>query len=183
MKVVLGAIGACIMPVANVLGLWVTFIFIYAILGINMYAGKFKSCWIEVGEITVDTVFGQKDCIGTVVEEDGGSIVAPVWENFGRQWYNFDNVGIAMVTLFEVASLEGWVDVMNGAMDSTERGQQPQEDYSPAQAIYFISFIAFGTFILIEILVGVFVDSFYQAKGIGLLTEVSEVTFSFLCNH
>ena len=56
-------------------------------------------------------------------------------------------------------------------MDATERGQSPQEDVSPVQAVYFISFIVFGTFILIEILVGVFVDSFYQAKGIGLLTE------------
>ena len=43
------------MQVANVLGLWVTFIFIYAILGINLYAGKFRSCWgTAVSEDTVE---------------------------------------------------------------------------------------------------------------------------------
>lgn len=180
MKLVLSAIATCIMPVANVLGLWLAFLFVYAILGTNLYAGKFRSCWgAEVGEDTVD-VFGRADCVGTLVTEDG-SVIEPTWDNFGGRWYNFDNVGLSMVTLFEVASLEGWVDVMNGAMDATERDQKPEENVSPGQCIFFISFIVFGTFILIELLVGVFVDSFYQAKGIGLLTEEQRKWYD-LCN-
>ena len=181
MKVVLSMIGACVKPVANVLGLWVGFLLVYAILGVNLYAGQFKSCWgVEVGDDTVD-VYGQADCVGSIVLEGEGELLQPTWENFGGEWYNFDNVGKSMVTLFEVASLEGWVDVMNGAMDTTSYGRQPEENFSAEQCIFFISFIVFGTFIIIELLVGVFVDSFYQAKGIGLLTEEQRKWYD-LCN-
>ena len=107
---------------------------------------------------------------GTVVLE-GGSIGEPEWGRFGGIWYHFDNIGIAMVSLFEVASLEGWVDVMNAGMDVTEVDQQPRENASWYMCLYFVTFICLGTFIVINLLVGVFVDSFYQAKGIGLLTD------------
>ena len=186
MRVILTAIGACIRPVANTLVLWFAFQFIYGILGVNLFAGKFLSCF--VGEEGAD-VFGRSDCVGTVVAEDG-AVVAPEWSNFGGQWYNFDHIVIAMVTLFEVASLEGWLDVMYAAMDIVElpvNGSASETilvqrhpfdiakgDVGHPSAIYclyFITFICLGTFIVINLLVGVFVDSFYQAKGIGLLTD------------
>ena len=186
MRVILTAIGACIKPVTNTLVLWFAFQFIYGILGVNLFAGKFVSCFVD-GEDA--DVFGQLDCTGTTVGADG-VVMEPAWENFARQWYNFDHIGIAMVTLFEVASLEGWLDVMYAAMDIKELAvidspdekimiqRQPFDialgDMSHENAVhclYFITFICLGTFVVINLLVGVFVDSFYQAKGIGLLTD------------
>ena len=43
----------------------------------------------------------------------------------GGQWVrmnqNFDHIGNAMMTLFEISTTEGWVDVMYAAMDATGR--------------------------------------------------------------
>ena len=33
---------------------------------------------------------------------------------------NFDNVGRSYVSLFQVATFKGWLDVMNGAIDSRQ---------------------------------------------------------------
>ena len=33
---------------------------------------------------------------------------------------NFDNVGWSYVSLFQVATFKGWLDVMNGAIDSRQ---------------------------------------------------------------
>ena len=174
MRLILGAIGSCMVPVMNTLVLWFAFQFVYGILGVNLFAGKFHSCSVSIaGEaenIAPEHVFGKIDCVGSTVAPDG-AISEPSWAKFGGQWYNFDHIGIAMVSLFEVASLEGWVDVMNAAMDVTHLDQQPAENASWYNCLYFVTFICLGTFIVINLLVGVFVDSFYQAKGIGLLTD------------
>ena len=186
MRVILTAIGRCIKPVTNTLLLWFAFQFIYGILGVNLFAGKFLSCFAAGEDMDV---FGRNDCIGSTVGEDG-AVVQPEWVNFGGIWYNFDHIGIAMVTLFEVASLEGWLDVMYAAMDIRELEvvgypdekiliqRQPFDvnvgdigHPSAVHSLYFITFICLGTFVVINLLVGVFVDSFYQAKGIGLLTD------------
>ena len=52
-----------------------------------------------------------------------------------REWtrstLHFDNVPVALLTLFEIASLELWLDPMYDAMDMPARlGQQPIRDYS-----------------------------------------------------
>lgn len=39
------------------------------------------------------------------------------WKTFD---HNFDNVAVSMVTLFIIASLEGWPDIMVQAVDATE---------------------------------------------------------------
>lgn len=36
---------------------------------------------------------------------------------------NFDNLGVSMLTLFEVSTLEGWVDIMHSCMDATNFDQ------------------------------------------------------------
>ena len=43
---------------------------------------------------------------------------------------NFDNVGEAYFTLFEVASLDAWTDVMYRSMDVVGEDQQPRTDAS-----------------------------------------------------
>jgi len=43
---------------------------------------------------------------------------------------NFDNVGTAMTTLFELSSLEMWPDIMNMGRDVTSVGKHPELDAS-----------------------------------------------------
>ena len=84
-----------------------------------MFAGRLHRCNDE-------TVYGVLDCVGTFTcdeltwgEYAGGSCTEG--ETHARVWgvaiNNFDNVPIGFLTLFEVATLEGWVSVMHRCGD------------------------------------------------------------------
>ena len=60
---------------------------------------------------------------------------------------HWENIGISMLTLFQVATGEAWPDLLAATM-----AQQP---YS---WIYFVIFIVINTFILLNLIVGVIVD-------------------------
>ena len=68
------------------------FFLLFGILGVNQFKGSFYYCTIY----SVDT---RHDCF-----DYGGS-----WVNHD---YNFDNIMNAMVTLFVLATTEGWIDIM-----------------------------------------------------------------------
>ena len=101
MKVVvvtlLNSISAIISVVIVMLIIWLMF----AILGVNLFAGKFQYCSIDKYEHS-----NSEKC-----EIAGGK-----WKTFD---HNFDNFIEAMLTLFVLASLEGWPDIMAQAMDAT----------------------------------------------------------------
>ena len=87
---------------------------------------------------------------------------------------NFDNVLNGMALLFEIATTEGWVDVMYAAIDQRGEGMQPVRDSNPLWAVFFIVFLIFGAFFILELFVGVTIDNFNRIKertGRGLMTE------------
>ena len=55
--------------------------------------------------------------------------------------WNFDTCGRASMTLFEVASLDAWVDVMYRAMDITGETTAPRQDANAGAALFFVLFI------------------------------------------
>ena len=73
----------------------------FAILGVNLFAGKFQYCSIDKYEHSNDI-----SC----------QLVGGKWKTYD---HNFDNFIEAMLTLFVLASLEGWPDVMAQALDAT----------------------------------------------------------------
>ena len=62
------------------------------------------------------------------------------------QW--FGNIGIAMFTLFQIMTLEGWAFITEEVMKT-----------SPWAWVYFISFILIVSYILINLIVGIIVSS------------------------
>lgn len=86
----------------------------------------------------------------------------------GGSWvrynYNFDNIQIAMLTLFGVASLEGWPDVLLAAIDTTKPDEGPKMEYSVEYGFYFILFILVGSFFLMNFFVGVLFLKYNQAQ-------------------
>lgn len=61
---------------------------------------------------------------------------------------NFGNLGVSLMTLFEVVTLEGWVDIYKA---------QPNV---VAATVYFISFILLGTMIVMNLFIGVILNGF-----------------------
>lgn len=97
-----------------------------------------------------------------------GSTWIPTWP------HNFDNIWSGLALLFEMSSTEGWVEVMNAAMDQRGIDMQPVRETNKAWAIFFIFFILICSFFLMELFVGAIVENFSrlrESRGYGLMTE------------
>jgi len=72
---------------------------------------------------------------------------------------HFGNLGRALLTLFQVVTLEGWADIMR---------QQLASPGSPAVSLgaigYFVSFILLGTMIILNLLIGVIMNAMHEAQ-------------------
>uniref|UniRef100_A0AAQ6IKB6 Ion transport domain-containing protein n=1 Tax=Anabas testudineus TaxID=64144 RepID=A0AAQ6IKB6_ANATE len=76
---------------------------------------------------------------------------------------NFDSLLWAMVTVFQVLTLEDWNLVLYNAMATT----------SPWAALYFVAIIIFGKHVLLNVLVGIVVDKFQSKHHSGSTGEDS----------
>lgn len=87
------------------------------------------------------------------------SIVVYIYAIMGYHLFNehdpqhWRSLGISVLTLFNIVTLEGWVDVMNIAMEAY-----------PWAWIYFTSFIVIGTFVVINMFIAIIVNSLDEAK-------------------
>jgi hypothetical protein len=70
----------------------------------------------------------------------------------GGTWMNqalhFDDIFHALESLFVVATLEGWVSVMNTCLDITEAEHAPVTNSSPGAAVFFVLFTLLGGFFI-----------------------------------
>ena len=80
---------------------------------------------------------------------------------------NFNNMANSLLTLFEIKSTEGWVDVMYAAADSTGCYLQPRRDASAWMAPFFVIYIFFSFMFLLNLSVGVIVDKFMDLRQQG----------------
>lgn len=89
----------------------------------------------------------------------------------GADWVNsritFDNVFIAYLALFQVATFKGWLDIMDDAVDSVQISGQPYREVNKYMYLYFVFFILFGSFFTLNLLVGVIIDKFNEQKNKG----------------
>ena len=66
---------------------------------------------------------------------------------------NWRNLGISVLTLFNIITLEGWTEVMSKAMER-----------HPLAWIYFVSFVIIGTFVVINMFVAIIINNLDDAK-------------------
>jgi voltage-gated sodium channel len=69
---------------------------------------------------------------------------------------HFGDLGASLLTLFQVVTLEGWADIMRLQM-ATSPGLGPQ--------IYFISFIVVGGMIILNLFIGVIMNSMQESTA------------------
>lgn len=83
------------------------------------------------------------------------------WQN---QKANFDNIFTASLTLFEMMTTEGWLNVMYAGIDSRGINLEPKENHNPAIALFFIAFMVIGSMLIFNLFVGVVIDNFNKIK-------------------
>ena len=77
---------------------------------------------------------------------------------------NFDNIFAAMLTLFEVSTLELWPDIMYNGVDAVGVDKQPIRDHNPLAALFYVFFIIIGGFFALNLFVGVVIDNFNDIR-------------------
>ena len=66
---------------------------------------------------------------------------------------NWRNLGISLLTLFNIITLEGWTDVMFKAMELNE-----------LYWIYFVSFVVIGTFVVFNLFIAIIINNLDESK-------------------
>ncbi|XP_031630611.1 sodium channel protein para-like [Contarinia nasturtii] len=118
---------------------------IFAIMGVQMFAGKFYQC-VDRNQtrLGIDFVDSRNTCIDKHYE----------WTNSA---VNFDNVIEAYLSLLQVATFKGWIRVIQDAVDSREVDSQPLRDANLYMFLYFVIFIVFGVFICANLIIGILI--------------------------
>uniref|UniRef100_A0A8D3DXE8 Sodium channel protein n=1 Tax=Scophthalmus maximus TaxID=52904 RepID=A0A8D3DXE8_SCOMX len=159
MRVVVNALVGAIPSIFNVLLVCLIFWLIFSIMGVNLFAGKFYYCFNETsGQMFhPDEVNNKTECLALINENSDIR-----WKNLK---VNYDNVGMGYLSLLQVATFKGWMDIMYAAVDSREVESQPMYEGNLYMYLYFVCFIIFGSFFTLNLFIGVIIDNFNQQKS------------------
>ncbi|XP_010711988.1 sodium channel protein type 2 subunit alpha [Meleagris gallopavo] len=158
MRVVVNALLGAIPSIMNVLLVCLIFWLIFSIMGVNLFAGKFYYCVNTTTDerFEVDQINNFSQCEELIKNNQSAR-----WKNVK---VNFDNVGFGYLSLLQVATFKGWMDIMYAAIDSREVLQQPKYEDNLYMYLYFVIFIIFGSFFTLNLFIGVIIDNFNQQK-------------------
>ncbi|XP_049331841.1 sodium channel protein type 4 subunit alpha B [Astyanax mexicanus] len=159
MRVVVNALVGAIPSIFNVMLVCLIFWLIFSIMGVNLFAGKFYHCINTTSEeiFPPEVVNNKSECFLLI---EGGYDAR--WVN---QKVNYDNVGMGYLSLLQVATFKGWMDIMYAAVDSRNVEDQPSYEINLYMYIYFVIFIIFGSFFTLNLFIGVIIDNFNQQKS------------------
>ncbi|KFW04274.1 Voltage-dependent T-type calcium channel subunit alpha-1G, partial [Eurypyga helias] len=144
LKLVVETLMSSLKPIGNIVVICCAFFIIFGILGVQLFKGKFFVCQ---GEDTRN-ITNKSDCTEASYK----------WV---RHKYNFDNLGQALMSLFVLASKDGWVDIMYDGLDAVGVDQQPVMNYNPKN---FISCLLIVAFFVLNMFVGVVVENFHKGR-------------------
>nr|XP_031833461.1 muscle calcium channel subunit alpha-1 isoform X2 [Nomia melanderi] len=157
LQVVLNSILRAMIPLLHIALLVLFVIIIYAIIGLELFSGKMhKTCRHNVTDAMMEGPVpcgpGGFQCVNVGPEYYCSK---QFWE--GPNWgiTNFDNFGLAMLTVFQCVTLEGWTDVLYSIEDAMG---------SSWQWIYFISMVILGAFFVMNLILGVLSGEFSKER-------------------
>ncbi|KIM51695.1 hypothetical protein SCLCIDRAFT_33242 [Scleroderma citrinum Foug A] len=141
----------------------------FSVWGTNIFAGLMNEC-------NDTSVQGISDCTGeyvnTIYGSSFGFLVPRAWNYPSPSTtFSFDNFRASMLILFEIVSLEGWIDVMSVAMSITGAGQQPQINASEANAIFFVIYNLLGGVVIFTLFISIIIGNFSSKTGSAFLTQ------------
>jgi len=140
---------------------------IFGILSVQLFAGTLFYCSASDSD---DAAEGLQGHVGA--DEVNGLMITVLTKgdciSIGGEWinqtYNYDNLFNALLTLFYVSSFDGWVDVLFYSIDAVGVDLHPVEDANEAAALFFVSFLIIANFFILNMFVGIIVDSFQMTQ-------------------
>ncbi|XP_074552345.1 voltage-dependent T-type calcium channel subunit alpha-1I isoform X6 [Halichoeres trimaculatus] len=147
LKLVVETLITSLKPIGNIVLICCAFFIIFGILGVQLFKGKFFYCFGP----DVKNITNKSDCLQANYK----------WVHHK---YNFDNLGQALMSLFVLASKDGWVNIMYHGLDAVAVDQQPVINNNPWMLLYFISFLLIVSFFVLNMFVGVVVENFHKCR-------------------
>ncbi|PNH09896.1 Sodium channel protein type 5 subunit alpha [Tetrabaena socialis] len=198
LRVVVNTLFAVLPSMLNVALVCMLFYVIFAILSVNLFKGELYGC-VDRGSgerldpdyvLPPGEVLTRGWCeagtrpINASAYHTSRNISMPAYD-ITVEWVNpianFDNPGVAAFTLFQVATLSGWVDVAFSAVDSTHVDQQPVWNHNPLVILFFVFFIIVCAFCVLNLFIGVTLEKFHElqaeSRSAGILLTPQQRTW------
>ena len=212
MQTVIEALVRALPAIGNVLLMLLIFWLVFAILGVQVFGGGLSSCWLFVpAPLTLGTPMllpmhalpNRTICTAMAADLELAyteGVLAPGslcrWDPratyssnetrcrllWHKETSGFDDIGESLLTLTEVATMQGWSRLLHRTMMAQGHDLAPSEPVQGANAFtaaaYFVVFVLFGGFVLMKLFVGVVIDKFNRLRdersGMAFMSEAEK---------
>uniref|UniRef100_A0A669C7T6 Voltage-dependent calcium channel type A subunit alpha-1 n=1 Tax=Oreochromis niloticus TaxID=8128 RepID=A0A669C7T6_ORENI len=164
LKAVFDCVVTSLKNVFNILIVYKLFMFIFAVIAVQLFKGKFFYCT----DSSKDT---EKDCQGYYIDygKDKKEVKRREWK---RHEFHYDNVIWALLTLFTVSTGEGWPQVLQHSVDVTEEDRGPSHGNRMEMSIFYVIYFVVFPFFFVNIFVALIIITF-QEQGDKMMEECS----------
>ncbi|XP_037036940.1 voltage-dependent calcium channel type A subunit alpha-1 isoform X2 [Bradysia coprophila] len=156
LKAVFDCVVNSLKNVVNILIVYILFQFIFAVIGVQLFNGKFFYCTDESKHSAIE-------CQGSFFLFDGESRLP---HEQPRKWlsqsFHYDNVATAMLTLFAVQTGEGWPQVLQNSMAATYENKGPIQNFRIEMSIFYIVYFIVFPFFFVNIFVALIIITFQE---------------------
>ncbi|KAK7579828.1 hypothetical protein V9T40_000457 [Parthenolecanium corni] len=161
LKAVFDCVVNSLKNVFNILIVYMLFHFIFAVIAVQLFNGKFFYC--NDGSKSTKT-----ECQGDYLSYEDYDLNSDAFmpEVKSRVWepreFHYDNVIMAMLTLFTVQTGEGWPQVLQHSMAATYEGRGPIENFRLEMAIFYVIYFIVFPFFFVNIFVALIIITFQE---------------------
>lgn len=165
LKAVFDCVLTSLRNVFNILIVYILFQFIFAVIAVQLFNGRFFYC-------TDEAKLTHAQCYGDALKYESldRAPVPPMKRQWLRHNFNYDDVLAAMLTLFTVQTGEGWPSVLQHSMDSTFEDLGPLPRFRMEMSLFYIIFFIVFPFFFVNIFVALIIITF-QEQGEKELEE------------
>ncbi|CAK1599480.1 unnamed protein product [Parnassius mnemosyne] len=156
LKAVFDCVVNSLKNVINILIVYILFQFIFAVIAVQLFNGKFFNC----NDISKNTL---QDCQGSYFVYEANSLLPRVVKRkWDTQSFHYDNVASAMLTLFAVQTGEGWPQVLQNSMAATYEDRGPIQNFRIEMSIFYIVYFVVFPFFFVNIFVALIIITFQE---------------------
>uniref|UniRef100_A0A8C5R7X2 Voltage-dependent R-type calcium channel subunit alpha n=1 Tax=Leptobrachium leishanense TaxID=445787 RepID=A0A8C5R7X2_9ANUR len=162
LKAVFDCVVNSLKNVFNILIVYKLFMFIFAVIAVQLFKGKFFYCT----DSSKDT---EKECIGSFIDHEKNKMEVKRRE-WKRHEFHYDNIIWALLTLFTVSTGEGWPQVLQHSVDVTEEDRGPSRSNRMEMSIFYVVYFVVFPFFFVNIFVALIIITF-QEQGDKMMEE------------
>ncbi|XP_043464353.1 voltage-dependent calcium channel type A subunit alpha-1 isoform X7 [Leptopilina heterotoma] len=156
LKAVFDCVVNSLKNVINILIVYILFQFIFAVIAVQLFNGKFFYC-------TDESKYTKAECQGQFfVFEDDRMIPEAKDREWLTQSFHYDNVMAAMLTLFAVQTGEGWPQILQNSMAATYEDRGPIQNFRIEMSIFYIVYFVVFPFFFVNIFVALIIITFQE---------------------